>query len=151
MRVQDVLKRKGHDVVVISPAATVAELLKLLTDHRIGSVVVVENDRLVGIVSERELIQLLAKSESDPRGLPVEQVMAPDLQVSRLDDDTAELAATMTEHRVRHLPVVDDDGHVLGLISIGDVVKARLDTLTDERDHLINYVQQEPRRMFSQD
>lgn len=151
MRVQDVLKRKGHDVVVISPAATVAELLKLLTDHRIGSVVVVENDRLVGIVSERELIQLLAKSESDPRGLPVEQVMAPDLQVSRLDDDTAELAATMTEHRVRHLPVVDDDGHVLGLISIGDVVKARLDTLTDERDHLINYVQQEPRRTFSQD
>ena len=66
---------------------------------------------------------------------------------------TAELAAVMTEFRVRHLPVVDADGRLLAIVSIGDVVKARLDTLTDERDHLINYVQQEPPvgRVVSQD
>ena len=74
-------------------------------------------------------------------------------RVCSLDDDTAELAAVMTEFRVRHLPVVDADGRLLAIVSIGDVVKARLDTLTDERDHLINYVQQEPPvgRVVSQD
>lgn len=142
MRVQDVLKRKGHDVVAISPAASVADLLKLMADNRIGSVVVLDGDRLVGIVSERDVVRRMAESDDDVRKLPVNNIMTVDVQVCGLDDDTAELAATMTEYRVRHLPVVGDDGRVLAIVSIGDVVKARLDTLTDERDHLIHYVQQ---------
>lgn len=142
MRVQDVLKRKGHDVIVISPAATVAELLKLLAENRIGSVVVVDNDKLVGIVSERDVVHELAASQDDIRSHPVSAIMTKDVRVCGMDDDTADLAATMTKHRIRHLPVTDPDGRVLAIVSIGDVVKARLDTLTDERDHLINYVQQ---------
>lgn len=144
MRVQDVLKRKGHDVVTISPDASVADLLKLLNEYRIGSVVVVDGGRIVGIVSERDIVTRLAEAEDDIRSLPVQQLMESDVRVCSLDDDTAELAAVMTEYRVRHLPVVDEDGRLLAIVSIGDVVKARLDTLTDERNHLINYVQQEP-------
>lgn len=142
MRVQDVLMRKGHDVVTISPTASVAELAKLLTEHRIGSVVVVEDGRLVGIVSERDIVRHLASAQDAVGEAPVSAIMSADLKVCGLEDDTAELAATMTEFRVRHLPVVDENGSLLAIVSIGDVVKARLDTLTDERDHLINYVAQ---------
>ncbi len=142
MRVHDVLNRKGHDVVVVSPNATVAELLQLLVKHRIGSVVVVDDGRPVGLVAERDIVCALAAAENDVRSLSVEDVMETDLHVASVDDDTADLAATMTEFRIRHLPVVDSDGKLLAIISIGDVVKARLDTLTDERDQLIGYVQQ---------
>ena len=152
MRVQDVLKRKGHDVVTISPSASVGDLLKLLDEHGIGSVVVMDGDQRVGIVSERDILNRLAVSADDIRTVPVHEVMS-QTRVCSLDDDTAELAAVMTEFRVRHLPVVDEDGRLLAIVSIGDVVKARLDTLTEERDHLINYVQQEPPagRVVSQD
>ena len=142
MRVHDVLKRKGHDVVVVSPDATVAELLQLLVEHRIGSVVVVDDGRPIGLVAERDIVIALAGANDDVRSHQVKEVMETDLHVASLNDDTAELAAVMTEFRIRHLPVVDEAGRLLAIVSIGDVVKARLDTLTDERDHLINYVQQ---------
>ena len=142
MRVHDVLKRKGHDVVVVSPDATVAELLQLLVEHRIGSVVVVDDGRPIGLVAERDIVIALAGANDDVRSHQVKEVMETDLHVATLNDDTADLAAVMTQFRIRHLPVVDESGRLLAIVSIGDVVKARLDTLTDERDHLINYVQQ---------
>lgn len=142
MRVHDVLKRKGHDVVVVSPDATVAELLQLLVEHRIGSVVVVDDGRPIGLVAERDIVIALAGANDDVRSHQVKEVMETDLHVASLNDDTANLAAVMTQFRIRHLPVVDESGRLLAIVSIGDVVKARLDTLTDERDHLINYVQQ---------
>ena len=142
MRVHDVLKRKGHDVVVVSPDATVAELLQLLVEHRIGSVVVVDDGRPIGLVAERDIVIALAGANDDVRSHQVKEVMETDLHVASLNDDTADLAADMTQFRIRHLPVVDESGRLLAIVSIGDVVKARLDTLTDERDHLINYVQQ---------
>lgn len=142
MRVHDVLKRKGHDVVVVSPDATVAELLQLLVEHRIGSVVVVDDGRPIGLVAERDIVIALADANDDVRSHQVKEVMETDLHVASLNDDTADLAAVMTQFRIRHLPVVDESGRLLAIVSIGDVVKARLDTLTDERDHLINYVQQ---------
>ena len=142
MRVHDVLKRKGHDVVVVSPDATVAELLQLLVEHRIGSVVVVDDGRPIGLVAERDIVIALAGANDDVRSHQVKEVMETDLHVASLNDDTADLAAVMTQFRIRHLPVVDESGRLLAIVSSGDVVKARLDTLTDERDHLINYVQQ---------
>ena len=142
MRVHDVLKRKGHDVVVVSPDATVAESLQLLVEHRIGSVVVVDDGRPIGLVAERDIVIALAGANDDVRSHQVKEVMETDLHVASLNDDTADLAAVMTQFRIRHLPVVDESGRLLAIVSIGDVVKARLDTLTDERDHLINYVQQ---------
>ncbi|MPM97275.1 hypothetical protein SDC9_144448 [bioreactor metagenome] len=84
----------------------------------------------------------LAGANDDVRSHQVKEVMETDLHVASLNDDTADLAAVMTQFRIRHLPVVDESGRLLAIVSIGDVVKARLDTLTDERDHLINYVQQ---------
>lgn len=150
MRVQDLIKRKGHDVIVISSAATVAELLSLMTSHNIGSVVVVDDEQVRGIVSERDIVREMDTATDDIRTHPVSSIMT-DVLVCHMDDDTADLAATMTEHRIRHLPVTDDDGNLLAIVSIGDVVKARLDTLRDERDHLINYVQQEPASRFISD
>ncbi len=129
-------------MVVVSPDATVAELLQLLVEHRIGSVVVVDDGRPIGLVAERDIVIALAGANDDVRSHQVKEVMETDLHVASLNDDTADLAAVMTQFRIRHLPVVDESGRLLAIVSIGDVVKARLDTLTDERDHLINYVQQ---------
>lgn len=148
MRVQDVIKRKGSDVVVISSAAPVADLLNLMAEYNIGSVVVVDDGNVTGIVSERDVVRELTAATEDIRTHPVKSIMT-EVLVCHLEDDTADLAATMTEHRIRHLPVLDNDGKLLAIVSIGDVVKARLDTLRDERDHLINYVQQEPTRFIS--
>ena len=140
MRVHDVLKRKGHDVVVVSPDATVAELLQLLVEHRIGSVVVVDDGRPIGLVAERDIVIALAGANDDVRSHQVKEVMETDLHVASLNDDTADLAAVMTQFRIRHLPVVDESGRLLAIVSIGDVVKARLDDLEAERDHLESYV-----------
>lgn len=129
---------------MIESAASIADMLSLMATHNIGSVVVVDDGRLVGIVSERDIVHAITLAEVDIRPHPVHTIMNTEVLVCTVDDDTADLAATMTEHRIRHLPVTDEHGKLLAIVSIGDVVKARLDTLQDERDHLINYVQQEP-------
>ena len=140
MRVHDVLKRKGHDVVVVSPDATVAELLQLLVEHRIGSVVVVDDGRPIGLVAERDIVIALAGANDDVRSHQVKEVVETDLHVASLNDDTADLAAVMTQFRIRHLPVVDESGRLLAIVSIGDVVKWRVSQLEGERQALEDYV-----------
>lgn len=142
MRISDVLRRKGDKVVTIRRDATVAELLDLLVDHRIGAVVVSDQDgRVDGIVSERDVIRHLRRAAVPPLDEKVGAIMTTEVTVCGPDDDTESLARTMTDRRVRHLPVVVD-GRLAGIVSIGDIVKQRLDELQDERDQLVGYVQQ---------
>lgn len=139
MRVADLIKKKGSSVITLPPTATVAELLDTLDDNRIGAVVVVEGDHVVGIASERDVVHhLRGGAGADGQ---VAQMMTSDVRTCTPDEDLVELATTMTEGRFRHLPVVAEDG-LAGIISIGDVVKARLDALEAERDHLENYLRQ---------
>ncbi|MFS0886783.1 CBS domain-containing protein [Aeromicrobium sp. 179-A 4D2 NHS] len=141
MRVRDVLTAKGSAAVfTISPDATVDELLDALSEHNIGALVVSPDGRaMAGIVSERDIVRKLRGLDS-PRSATVAQIMTTDVQVCRPEDSFGSLMATMTEHRVRHVPVLEND-EVVGVLSIGDAVKFRMDQLEFERDQLSNYVQ----------
>lgn len=139
MRVADLIKKKGSSVVTLPSSATLAELLETLDDNKIGAVVVVDGDHVVGIASERDVVHHMRGGTGS--SLSLGQMMTSEIHTCRLDDDVVDLARTMTEGRFRHLPVVDDDG-LKGIISIGDVVKARLDALEAERDHLESYLRQ---------
>lgn len=141
MRVRDVLTAKGSSTVfTISPDATVDELLDLLSEHNIGALVVSADGRsMEGIVSERDIVRKLRGLDS-PRSATVAQIMTTDVQVCHPEDSFGSLMASMTEHRVRHIPVLDE-GEVVGVLSIGDAVKFRMDQLEFERDQLSSYVQ----------
>lgn len=139
MRVADLVKKKGSSVVTLPSSASVAELLKTLDDNKIGAVVVVEGDQVVGIASERDVVHHLRGGADTSQSLS--GLMTSDIKTCSPGDEVVDLARRMTEGRFRHLPVVDDDG-LKGIVSIGDVVKARLDALEAERDHLESYLKQ---------
>lgn len=141
MRVADILRKKGSSVVTLPAAATVAQLLETLDDHQIGAVVVLDDEQVVGVVSERDVVHHLRGGREQSTALS--DVMSADVQSVSTRDDLDHLAVTMTEARLRHLPVIED-GALLGIISIGDVVKARLDALEAERDHLEGYLRSAP-------
>ncbi len=141
MRVADILKKKGSSVLTLPSTATVAQLLETLDDHQIGAVVVLDEDRVVGVVSERDVVHHLRKGRGQRSALS--ELMTADVQSVTADDDLEQLAATMTERRLRHLPVIED-GALRGIISIGDVVKARTEALAAERDHLEDYLRRAP-------
>jgi CBS domain-containing protein len=142
MKIREVIARKAiQDVVTIGPDATVRELLALLAEHNIGAAVVsADGTRVDGIVSERDVVRRL--NGSDP-GLDetVSQIMTSQVQTCQSSSSLDEVRKTMTEGRFRHLPVCDDD-RLVGVISIGDVVKAYIDQVEFERDQLDSYVHQ---------
>lgn len=143
MRISEVVQSKGAGVVTTSPATTVAGLLALLAEKGIGSVVIIdEAAAIAGIVSERDVVRHLHRSGSGVLDAPVSSIMTASVITIHRDDDLESVARTMTENRVRHLPVVDDDNRLVGLVSIGDIVKTRIDHLQAERDQLMAYIQQ---------
>lgn len=140
MQVSDILRRKGSDVVTVRPDTTVAELLATLAEHGIGAAVVSNDGRTVeGIVSERDVVRAMARDGSDSLARTVGSICTREVAVAARSDRLEDLAATMTEGRFRHLPVVTD-GELAGIISIGDVVKSRLSELEQERDALTEYL-----------
>lgn len=143
MRISEVLRRKGHDVVTLTPETTVSELVTILIGHGIGAVVVRSGDgTIAGIVSERDVVRHL-HSSGHLSGTEVREIMTATVYTCSPTDEIEQLARTMTTERVRHLPVLDD-GELVGIVSIGDIVKQRLDELQHERDQLIDYVQSGP-------
>ena len=134
MRVQEILAAKSiTEVFTIRPDATVADLLRTLADLNIGALVVsTDGAHMEGIVSERDIVRKL-------RNFDQPSIMTTDVRVCEPDDTLDELMAVMTEHRVRHVPVLDGDV-LVGLLSIGDAVKSRMDQLEFERDQLTHYL-----------
>ncbi|MFT4288227.1 CBS domain-containing protein [Nocardioides sp.] len=143
MRISEVLAHKPLDgVVTISPEATVQELLALLARHNIGACIVGAGDRMDGIVSERDVVRHLHTAGAEEAvAAPVRQLMSTAVTTCSPEDQLEDLLGVMTERRVRHLPVVDGDT-VVGIVSIGDLVKHRIDQLTFERDQLDSYLRQ---------
>lgn len=137
MHVSDIIRVKGSDVVTLPPTATVTELVQVLVEKRIGAVVVSEGDGIQGIVGERDVVRFL-HAQGDLSS-PVSVIMTADVTMCTSDAELQDIAQMMTEQRIRHMPVVDD-GVMVALVSIGDVVKARLDSLEDEREQLENYL-----------
>jgi CBS domain-containing protein len=142
MRIQDVLRGKTESgVVTIRPGAAVRELLALLAEHNIGAVVVSDDGaQLDGIVSERDVVRRLGTDERVLDG-PVSAIMTPTVRTCEPDTLVNDLMQLMTEHRIRHVPVLAA-GELVGIISIGDVVRYRIDQLEFERDQLDNYLHQ---------
>ncbi|MFN8193838.1 MAG: CBS domain-containing protein [Nocardioidaceae bacterium] len=142
MRIHDVIQGKAtKDVVTIGPDASVRDLLALLAEHNVGALVVSTDGSTVdGIVSERDVVRRLHTDEGALDG-PVSGIMTADVHTCEPEHSLDELMALMTERRIRHVPVLAD-GHLAGIISIGDVVKGRIGELEFERDQLDSYVHQ---------
>lgn len=143
MKIADVLaaKERGHDVVSIAPDAGVRDLLALLAEHNVGAVVVsTDGLALEGIVSERDVVRHLHHDGTVVNNT-VQAIMTREVETCRPDAGLDEVMETMTRRRFRHLPVVGDDG-LVGVVSIGDVVKAKIGQLEFERDQLDSYVHQ---------
>jgi CBS domain-containing protein len=142
MKIREVIARKAiQDIVTISPDATVRELLALLAQHNIGAAVVSSDGSSVdGIVSERDIVRRLDGNDA-ALDATVAQIMTSDVQTCEASSSLDEVRMTMTEGRFRHLPVCEGD-RLVGVISIGDVVKAYIDQVEFERDQLDSYVHQ---------
>lgn len=142
MRISDVVRRKGDFVVTIPSDATVSELLALLNEHKIGAVVVSDDGESVdGIVSERDIVRHLHASGTSVIDGPVRAIMTVEVHTCDRDSDVDDLERTMTENRIRHVPVVEE-GRLVAIVSIGDIVKHRIDDLQAERDQLRDYIAQ---------
>jgi CBS domain-containing protein len=128
MKVEAVLAAKGRQVASINPAATLATVAQRLRLEGIGSLVVLEDGRLAGMISERDIVHAFAAHRAEAAELKVADVMTRELVTCRPDDSLTRVLGLMTRHRVRHLPVLEG-GRLAGLISIGDAVKHRLDEL----------------------
>jgi CBS domain-containing protein len=140
MRITDVLRRKGDDVVTITPTHTVRDLLQTLAEHRVGALVVsAGGGALDGIVSERDVVRKLHSDGDAVLDQPVSKIMTQAVHTCVPDDSLEDLMASMTEHRIRHVPVLVD-GRLSGIVSIGDIVKHRLEELQSERDQLTAYI-----------
>ena len=141
MQVDNILATKGSNVVTVKPTQLIREVLALLAQYNVGALVVTDaRDRCVGIVSERDIVRHLATDGPSILQGPVSAIMTSSVQCARPQATTRDLMALMTDSRIRHVPVVDDEDTMIGIVSIGDVVKSRLGELEEERDALMQYV-----------
>jgi CBS domain-containing protein len=143
MNVQSILGAKGSDVATIKQDASLADATAQLRDRGVGALVVSDDGRHIdGILSERDVVRTLAAHGSSALGRTVVSAMSVNVVTCRPDDSVEELMVSMTDRRIRHLPVVDPDGLLAGIVSIGDVVKARLGQLETENQALFEYITQ---------
>jgi CBS domain-containing protein len=140
MLVREILAHKGQLVHTCTPDDSLAEVVDLLVGHNIGSLVVMEGDQMVGIITERDILRACATTRGPLESLRVRERMTCCPIVASPDDEVADVMCVMTERRIRHLPVVSG-GRLMGIISIGDTVKAQHDELCRENHYLKSYIQ----------
>jgi CBS domain-containing protein len=141
MKLEFVLQAKGEGVETTLPTKPVSELIERLTDLKIGAMVVSTDGRKVeGIVSERDVVKHIRRDGTGILDGPVSAIMTPTVQCAPMTATTADMMDLMTHSRIRHVPVLNEDQEMIGIVSIGDIVKSRLGELQDERDALVQYV-----------
>jgi CBS domain-containing protein len=140
MLIVTMLRSKGDFVATVRPTATIRELLDTLAEHRIGAVVVSADGGIDGIVSERDVVRHLSAAGGALLDRPVSSIMTAEVVTCRRETTVEDLMRLMTDRRIRHVPVVDDEGALVGIVSIGDVVKSRISELESERDDLVGYI-----------
>ncbi|MBI3709306.1 MAG: CBS domain-containing protein [Proteobacteria bacterium] len=133
MRIDDILHHKGHaELATVAPADSIAKASRLLDEHNVGALVVTDRlGRLVGILSERDIVRGLARDGAEVLHCQVQELMTKDVLTCRREDKVKDVMATITIRRVRHLPVVEGE-RLVGIVSIGDVLKSRLEETTQE-------------------
>jgi CBS domain-containing protein len=140
MTVKEILSRKGTDVVTADPNATLSEAVKLLAARRIGAVVITGADRrIVGILSERDIVRTLAEKGPQALDSPIAEVMTRKVITCSAAETVPEIMERMTEGKFRHVPVIEQ-GRLAGIISIGDVVKSRVQQMEQESAALQEYI-----------
>ena len=140
MIVSQVLKRKGSQVYTVAKKTPIAEVARLLASKRIGATVVIDqNNSVEGIISERDIVSGLSSYGAKVLDMPVEELMTKNVITRGIESQIDELRQEMTNSRIRHLPILDN-GKLVGLISIGDVVKNRVEELQAEGDMLREYI-----------
>jgi CBS domain-containing protein len=139
MTVRAILDSKGHHVLNVEPGAKLGEAIKLLSERRIGAVLVMSQGQIEGILSERDIVRVLGERGAGVMDEPVSSVMTRKVVSCREKDTVSEIMETMTNGKFRHLPVVEDS-RVVGLISIGDVVKWRVSEYEREQEALREYI-----------
>jgi CBS domain-containing protein len=136
-RVKQILQGKGHDVWSIDPEASVFDAIGMMADKEVGALVVMDADKLVGVVTERDYARKVVLQGRSSKGTKIKDIMTSRVAYARPDQSVEECMAVMTEQRIRHLPVMDGE-EVLGIISIGDLVKA----IIEEQQHVIAQLEQ---------
>ena len=144
MKLLDILSRKGSTVYSIHPEATLADLAEAMVSHNCGSLVVLHDERMVGIITERDFLNSYVSTRQDLSGLIVSDFMSTNVITGSPEDSVSETMGLMTDKRIRHLPIVDREGKLLGMISIGDLVKAQHDQLSVENHFMKSYIQEVP-------
>jgi CBS domain-containing protein len=139
MQVDNILQSKGRTVITVTARSTIAEAVEKLNANRIGAVVVVDGPRVAGILSERDVVRRLGADWSALATRPVSDLMTKAVVTTSRMAPVAELMEQMTEHRIRHIPVVDG-GELVGIVSIGDVVKGKIEETERESMALKEYI-----------
>ena len=140
MKIEEILRNKGHDVVTITESRSVLEAVQILVHHNIGGLVVTEGERPTGILTERDILRLTARAPGELGSIRVGAVMTRELITARPEDQLAETMDVMTENKIRHLPVMEGD-RLTGIISIGDLVNACRLLAEHENSELRQYIQ----------
>jgi CBS domain-containing protein len=140
MQLKEILEAKGRNVLTIAPTASLAQVVRKMCEHNCGSLIVSESEKMVGIISERDILRAIVEVDEPLETIPVETRMTRDVVTGTPQDNINDTMGVMTRNRIRHLPVLDDDG-LAGLISIGDIVKAQHQKLERENHLLMTYIQ----------
>ena len=140
MKLYEILDNKGSSVFCIHPQATLAEMAECLVAHNCGSLVVKEADRMVGIITERDILKAVVSTKKDLSELLVSEHMTRDVTTGNASDSVSDTMGLLTDLRIRHLPILENDD-LAGMISIGDLVKAQHDQLSVENHFMKNYIQ----------
>lgn len=139
MFIKNIIQRKGNEIISVEPTCTVSDVARLLAERRIGAVLVMDGDKLVGVLSERDVVRGVAISGGSVLDESVVSLMTKTIVTCSLSKHVNEALALMTERRIRHLPIVED-GKLVGMISIGDLVNARINEVEQEADALKTYI-----------
>jgi len=140
MLVRDLLRAKGDFVATIAPTATVGDLVSALAEHKVGALVVsTDGSTLSGVVSERDVARALHRRPGDLLQASVGEIMTADVTTAAPQDSVERLMQLMTEQRIRHVPILAED-RLIGVVSIGDIVKSHIDDLESERESLLGYI-----------
>jgi CBS domain-containing protein len=131
----NLLEMCDSDAASVGLDATAEQAVRVMLDRRVGAVAVVdENKKVAGIFTERDVLRRVSLSGRAPAEMPVRELMTTPVEMATLDTTPGQALATMVEYHYRHLPIVDDDGQLLGMLSIRDVLQARIDVLTRQLD-----------------
>jgi len=142
IKATDILAKKENQIISVKTGSSVLDAIRTMNRHRLGAVLVLDKKGIIaGIVSERDILHEVDKRDGSIKDLRVDEIMTSDIIIGLPDDEAGYLLGIMTRNRVRHLPIIDDKKKIIGIVSIGDLVKSKLDDIEFQNRLLSQYIQ----------